>query len=120
VNNTENVFLQSLDIKISQLILEIRDAQKKEEKKNLYESIPEWVTLQQAAKYKGGAAFDTFKTQYWLQPCCGLNSRKIGGRKVWRREDVIEWLSVTDDQLWEYALSKKASIPGKYEKLSGG
>jgi hypothetical protein len=118
VNNTENVFLQSLDIKIAQLILEISDTQKKEEKKNLYESIPEWVTLQQAAKYKGGAAFDTFKTQYWLQPCCGLNSRKIGGRKVWRREDVIEWLSVTDDQLWEYALSKKASIPSKYEKIS--
>jgi hypothetical protein len=107
-------------MKISQLILEIRDTQKKEEKKNLYESIPEWVTLQQAAKYKGGAAFDAFKTQYWLQPCCGLNSRKIGGRKVWQREDIIEWLSVTDDQLWEYAMSKKASIPGKYEKISGG
>ncbi|MDR2245332.1 MAG: hypothetical protein LBE17_01455 [Treponema sp.] len=119
MNNAENVFLQSLDMKVSQLIFEIRDTQKKEEKKNIYESIPEWVTLQQAAKYKGGAAFDTFKTQYWLQPCCGLNSRKIGGRKVWKREDVIEWLSVTDDQLWEYAARKGASIPAKYEKISG-
>jgi hypothetical protein len=106
-------------MKISQLILEIRDANKKEEKKNRYEAIPEWVTLQQAAKYKCGAAFDTYKTQYWLQPCCGLHSRKIGGRKAWRREDVIEWLSVTDDQLWEYALRKGASIPHKYEKISG-
>jgi hypothetical protein len=119
VNNLENVFLQSLDMKVSQLILEIRDTQKKEESKKLYESIPEWVTLQQAAKYKGGAAFDTYKTQYWLQPCCGLNSRKIGGRKSWRREDVIEWLSITDDQLWEYALRKGASIPNKYEKMTG-
>ena len=101
------------------MILEIRDAQKKEEYRERHESIPEWVTLQQAAKYKGGAAFDTFKTQYWLQPCCGLNSRKIGGRKVWKREDVIEWLSVTDDQLWEYASGKGASIPTKYEKISG-
>jgi hypothetical protein len=115
VNNAENVFLQSLDMKVSRLILEIRDTQKKEEDRERHESIPEWVTLQQAAKYKGGAAFDTYKTQYWLQPCCGLNSRKIGGRKSWRREDVIEWLSVTDDQLWEYAMRKGASIPKKYE-----
>jgi hypothetical protein len=115
----ENVFLQSLDMKVSQLILEIRDAQKKEETRERHESIPEWVTLQQAAKYKGGAAFDTYKTQYWLQPCCGLNSRKIGGRKSWRREDVIEWLSVTDERLWEYAMRKGASIPNKYEKISG-
>jgi hypothetical protein len=107
----ENVFLQSLDMKISRLILEIRDTHKKEENQKLYESIPEWVTLQQAAKYKGGAAFDTYKTQYWLQPCCGLKSRKLGGRKVWRRDDVVEWLSVTDDQLWTYAVRLGASIP---------
>jgi hypothetical protein len=119
MNNTENVFLQSLDMKISQLIFEIRDTKKNEENKKLYASIPEWVTLQQAAKYKGGAAFDTYKTQYWLQPCCGLKSRKLGGRKVWRRDDVLEWLSVTDDQLWEYARGKGASIPAKYEKISG-
>jgi hypothetical protein len=120
MNDAENVFLQSLDMKVSQLIFEIRDARKKDETKERHDVIPEWVTLQQAAKYKGGAAFDTYKTQYWLQPCCGLNSRKLGGRKVWRREDVIEWLSVTDDQLWEYAVSKGASIPGKYEKISSG
>jgi hypothetical protein len=118
MTNMENVFLQSLDMKVSQLLLEIKDTQKQEERKTLYESVPEWVTLQQAAKFKGGAAFDTFKTQYWLQPCCGLKSRKIGGRKVWRREDVLEWLSVTDDQLWEYARKVGASIPNKYEKIS--
>jgi hypothetical protein len=120
MTNTENVFLQSLDMKVSQLILEIRDTQKKEEGKELYRSMPEWVTLQQAAKYKGGAAFDTYKTQYWLQPCCGMNSRRLGGRKVWRRDDVIEWLSVTDDRLWDYALKAGASIPGRYEKKSPG
>jgi hypothetical protein len=118
MNNTENVFLQSLDMKISQLILEIRDTQKKEASKDISESMPEWMTLQQAAKYKGGAAFDTYKTQYWLQPCCGMKSNKVGGRKVWRREDVIEWLSVTDDQLWSYADRVGASIPHKYEKIS--
>jgi hypothetical protein len=119
VNNSENVFLQSLDMKVSQLILEIRDGQKKAESKEYYNSIPEWVTLQQAAKYKGGAAFDTYKTQYWLQPCCGLKSRRIGGRKAWRREDIVEWFSVTDDQLWDYALKVGASIPNKYEKFLG-
>jgi hypothetical protein len=118
MNNSENVFLQSLDMKVSQLLLEIRDNQKKEETRMLYGSLPEWVTLQLAARYKGGAAFDTYKTQYWLQPCCGMNSRKLGGRKVWQREDVIEWLQVTDEKLWDYALKTGASIPGKYEKIS--
>jgi hypothetical protein len=116
MNGSENVFLQSLDMKVSQLLLEIKDSQKKEDTRAVYESLPEWVTLQQAAKYKGGAVFDTYKTQYWLQPCCGLNSRKVGGRKTWRREDVVEWLSVTDDQLWDYAARMKASIPVKYKK----
>jgi hypothetical protein len=118
MTNSDNVFLQSLDMKVSQLLLDIKDAQKTEDRKTLYETLPEWVTLQQAAKIKGGAALDTYKTQYWLQPCCGLKSRKLGGRKVWLREDVLDWLSITDDQLWDYANRVGASIPGKYEKIA--
>jgi hypothetical protein len=85
-------------MKVSRLIFEIREGQKKEETGDRHDSIPEWATLQQAAKYKGGAVFDTCRTQYLLLPCCGLNSRKVGGRKSRKREDVIEWLSVTDDR----------------------
>jgi hypothetical protein len=119
MTNTDNVFLQSLDMKVPRLLLEIKDTQKTEERKTLYESMPEWVTLQLAAKFKGGTAFDTYKTQYWPQPCCGLKSRKLGGRKVWRGEDVLEWLSVTDDRLWDYANRVGASIPGKHEEIAG-
>jgi hypothetical protein len=118
MNATENLFLQSLDLKLSQLIIEINAKEKERERDNLLQDLPEWVNLQLAAKKKGAAAFDTFKTQYWLQPCCGLKFKKVGGRKAWRRDDVIEWLDISDDQLWDYAQKMGASIPSKYKNMT--
>jgi hypothetical protein len=118
MNATENLFLQSLDLKLSQLIIDINTKTKEEEQGKLLHELPEWVNLQTAAKKKGAAAFDTYKTQYWLQPCCGLKSKKVGGRKSWRRDDIIEWFSITDDKLWEYAQRMGASIPAKYKHLT--
>jgi hypothetical protein len=117
MNATENFYLQALDLKLSQLIIEINNKEKDEERENLLRDLPEWVNLQLAAKKKGAAAFDTYKTQYWLQPCCGLKSKKVGGRKSWRRDDVIEWFQITDDKLWEYAQKMGASIPSKYKNM---
>jgi hypothetical protein len=118
MNAAENLFLQSLDLKLSQLIIEIKTREQEDERENLLRELPEWVNLQTAAKKKGAAAFDTYKTQYWLQPCCGLKSKKVGGRKSWHRDDVIEWLLITDDKLWEYARKMGASIPLKYKKAT--
>jgi hypothetical protein len=115
MNATENLFLQSLDLKLSQLIIDINTKEKDAEKESLLRDLPEWVNLQLAAKKKGAAALDTFKTQYWLQPCCGLKSKRVGGRKAWRRDDVIEWLEISDDKLWDYAQKMGASIPSKYK-----
>jgi hypothetical protein len=115
MNATENMFLQSLDLKLSQLIIDINNKEKNEERKNLAGDLPEWVNLQMAAEKKGAAAFDTYKTHYWLQPCCGLKSKRVGGRKSWHRDDVIEWLSITDDKLWDYAQKLGAYIPSKYQ-----
>jgi hypothetical protein len=110
------MFLQSIDLKISQLIVEINKKQEDEERSKLFQTLPEWMSIQTAAKIKGGAALDTYKTQYWLQPCCGLKSKRVGGRKVWHRDNVIEWLAITDDKLWEYAERQGAKIPDKYKR----
>jgi hypothetical protein len=115
MNAVENLQLQALDLKLSQLIIDINAKEHEEERKKLLRELPEWVNLPMAAAKKGAAAIDTYKTQYWLQPCCGLKSMRVGGRKSWHRDDVIEWLSVTDDKLWEYAQKIGASIPSKYK-----
>lgn len=74
----------------------------KELPKPLEEPLPEFVTLDLAVRHKGGAALNTCKSKYYLQPCGGTNSHRVGGRKCWRREDVIEWLGVDDTELPKY------------------
>lgn len=66
------------------------------------EALPEFITLEQAAKLKGGASLNTYKTRYYLQPCGGAQSVRVGGRKCWKRADVLEWLSVDDTALDSY------------------
>jgi hypothetical protein len=118
MNAMENLFLQSLDLKLSQLIITINNKEKEGEREKLSRELPEWVNLPMAAQKKGAAAFDTYKTQYWLQPCCDLKSKKVGGRKSWHRDDVIEWLLITDDKLWDYARKMGVSIPAKYKNTT--
>ena len=67
------------------------------------EQIPEYITIDLAAELKGGASANTYKTRYFLQPCAGTNSVKVGGRKCWRKQDVLEWLEIDDSHLEEYA-----------------
>lgn len=64
--------------------------------------LPENITLELAAELKGGCSFNTYKSRYYLQPCGGTNSVKVGGRKCWRKQDVLDWLSVDDSKLDEY------------------
>ena len=67
------------------------------------ETLPEWVTLELAVEKKGGGSLSTYKTRLYLQPCCGRNSKRIAGRKCWKREDVLAWIEITDELLPEYA-----------------
>lgn len=64
--------------------------------------LPENITLELAAELKGGCSFNTYKSRYHLQPCGGTNSIRVGGRKCWRKQDVLDWLSVDDSKLDEY------------------
>lgn len=66
------------------------------------EELPEFVTLELAARVKGGAMYNTYRSRYYLQPCGGTRSVRVGGKKCWRREDVIPWLSVDDTALPGY------------------
>jgi hypothetical protein len=104
-----------------------------------YADLPEWLDLEQALALKrgvcpprkrtetgknraendpmeGGASITTYRQRQFLQPCCGLNYRLVGGRKCWRKEDVIEWLSVTDENLKTYAEERQVKLPSAYQK----
>lgn len=64
--------------------------------------IPQWLNDEQCWKLKGGCALNTFRNNRFYQPKGGIPDGMVGGRKVWSKETVIEWLPLTDDQLPEY------------------
>lgn len=61
-----------------------------------------WFNDQQCWELKGGMSLNTYRTNRFYQCKGGIPDAFVGGRKVWNRESVIEWLSITDDQLEEY------------------
>lgn len=64
--------------------------------------IPEWLNDEQCWKLKGGCSFSTYRTKRFYQCKGGIPDGKVGGRKVWRRETVLEWLPISDKDLPEY------------------
>ena len=118
MNAEENLILQGLKIEIAALTQTVQELVVNSEARKRYETAPEWITLEAAAEMKGGAALATYQTKIFLQPCCGLNYRLIGGRKCWRREEVIRWIGITDADLKKYAAEWRVSIPKNYERRS--
>lgn len=90
--------MQTIRCQLSYLVEAVRKLPQTDEAAQL----PEFITLEQAAKLKGGASFNTYKTRCYLQPCGGAQSVRVGGRKCWKRADVLEWLSVDDTALDSY------------------
>ena len=116
--NTTELILQGFNIELSKITLAMNELKNEITKKNKYDDLPEWINIDLAAKLKGGCSPDWIKNKLFLQPCCGTNAESIGGRKSWRKDDVIFWLSITDSDLKEYAKKWNVTIPVNYEKRS--
>ena len=114
MKDTDNLTIQGLVIQIATLTVEIQKLAARITAPSAV-IIPEWVNLETAVKLKGGGALATYQTKLFLQPCCGLNYRKIAGRKCWRRDDVIRWLAITDADLKAYGDEWKVTIPENYK-----
>lgn len=69
-----------------------------------------WYNVDECHALKGGFSLNTFKANYNLQPRGGIPDAKVGGRKVWHRDTVIEWLNVTDAMLPEYLESCRKAV----------
>lgn len=62
-----------------------------------------WYTLEEACALKGGIEYTNLRKRKWLMPCCGTNFKYFGGKRVWNRDQVLEWCQITDDKLDDYA-----------------
>jgi hypothetical protein len=118
MNAAEDLILQGLKLEMATMTAELQKLAAKVCSPAGPVSMPEWVNLETAAGLKGGAALSTYQTRLFLQPCCGLNYRLIGGRKCWKRDDVIRWLAITDADLKSYSAEWKVTIPVIYKKRS--
>ncbi|MDR0663654.1 MAG: hypothetical protein LBF80_06215 [Spirochaetaceae bacterium] len=116
MNAEENLTLMGLKLAVDGLALEIARQRKEAELKSRYENLPEWISLEQAVALKGGGALNTYRQKLFLQPCCGSKYRLVSGRRCWRREDIIEWLNVSDEKLKDYAKRFSVSLPKVYEE----
>lgn len=107
--------MEALQNQISAINEGLSDIQKKicDLNNNTTSDLPKWVPLAQAVQYKGGAHLATYRSQPFLQPCCSKNSCFLGGFKVWTREDVIEWASITAKDLPSYASKYDFDLPEK-------
>jgi hypothetical protein len=133
MNEAENLILQGLQLSLDRLTLEIAKQRQEAQSRGRYDSLPEWIDLEQAVALKrgictekkraengktrdegaaaGGASLTTYRQKLFLQPCCGRNYKMVGGRRCWKREDVVAWLAITDGDLKSYAEKNHTELP---------
>jgi hypothetical protein len=137
MNEAENLILRGLQLSLDRLALELAKQNHESQARGRYADLPEWVDLEQALTLKrgistekkraengkareaeilGGASLTTYRQKMFLQPCCGRNYKMVGGRKCWKREDIIAWLAITDEDLKVYAEKHRAELPMVYLK----
>ena len=126
MNEMENLILQGIQLGLDRLALEVEKQRQEAESRGRYAALPEWLDLEQAVTLKrglrakedcaGGAPLTFYRQKLFLQPCCGRNYKMLGGRKCWRKDNVIEWLAVTDETLKSYAEKYGAELPEAYLK----
>ena len=89
---------------IKQQLFELKNlvaADKAEKDINLMFSA-EWYNDQKCWELKGGMSFSTYRSNRYFQCKGGIPDAKVGGRKVWSRESVMEWVKLTDSDLPAY------------------
>jgi hypothetical protein len=109
-----SLVLNGYRLEFAAITQELKEMRLEMGKRSLADTLPEWINLERAAELKGGPALSTYQTRLFLQPCCGRNARRVGGRKCWSKADVLRWLAVTDGELAAYALEFHAAIPENY------
>lgn len=78
--------------------------------------ISEWLNDEQCWKLKGGMSLSTYRTNRYYQVKGGIPDAYVGGRKVWNKNSVLEWISISDEQLEEYHKKYKTGAKKKNDR----
>lgn len=62
----------------------------------------QWYNDQKCWELKGGMSLSTYRSNRYFQCKGGIPDAKVGGRNVWSRDSVLEWLKLTDSDLPAY------------------
>ena len=62
----------------------------------------QWYNDQKCWELKGGMSLSTYRSNRFFQCKGGIPDAKVGGRNVWSRDSVLEWLKLTDAELPAY------------------
>ena len=110
LNEIEKLNFQSLIIELQKQQLQLQQLQTFILQQGFQRQIPEYVSLKEAAKLKGVTSYENLQKKPWHQPCCGTKVVKLNGHRCWKRQDIIDWLSVDDSNLEEYARRMNVDI----------
>lgn len=70
----------------------------------------EWYNDKECWEMKGGCSLATYRGRRYFQCKGGVPDGYVGGRKVWSKASVAEWLPLTDDDLAEYHARYKTGV----------
>lgn len=83
---------------------ELKEIASAEKATNDFEALfpAQWYNDEECWKKKGGMSLSTYRCKRFLQCKGGIPDARVGGRKVWSRESVMEWVRIPDSELPEY------------------
>lgn len=73
----------------------------------------QWYNDQQCWEHKGGMSLSTYRSNRFFQCKGGIPDAKVGGRNVWSRESVMEWVKIPDSEMEAYHAKYKTGAKRK-------
>ena len=73
----------------------------------------QWYNDQQCWELKGGMSLSTYRSNRFFQCKGGIPDAKVGGRNVWSRDSVMEWVNIPDALLPDYHAKYKTGAKRK-------
>lgn len=110
LDEKEKLQLDTIELLLQRMTKTMEKVNQLDFKTELISRIPALCNTADLGKIKGVNVGQMQRRPYLL-PVCGKQAEspddhgwfKNGGKRVWKREDVIEWLNVTDMDLEDYA-----------------
>lgn len=89
---------------IMQQISELKSMVETKKSSKQYEErfAAEWYNDEKCWELKGGMSLSTYRSNRYYQCKGGIPDAKVGGRNVWYRDSVMEWVRIPDSDLPAY------------------